>query len=89
MVEFFAFVNFFYRICKNKMCLSMILSKFGSSWTKKFKEYFTVARKIMAANPDEEDLAIMAALIMLTADRHDFLSKEQRQVICTLQVKYN
>ena len=43
----------------------------------------------MAANPDEEDLAIMAALIMLTADRHDFLSKEQRQVICTLQVKYN
>ena len=71
------------------MYLSVILSKFGSSWTKKFKEYFTVARKIMAANPDEEDLAIMAALIMLTADRHDFLSKEQRQVICTLQVKYN
>ena len=63
------------------MYLSVILSKFGSSWTKKFKEYFTVARKIMAANPDEEDLAIMAALIMLTADRHDFLSKEQRQVL--------
>lgn len=40
----------------------------------------------MRAQPDEEDLALMAVLITLTADRHDSLTSEQRRMICTLQV---
>ena len=45
-----------------------------------------MAKQLMKSNPDEQDLALMAALITLTADRHDFLSDVERKMICSLQV---
>ena len=61
-------------------------SKFGTAWANKFKEYFQIAEQLMRAQPDEQDLAFMAVLITLTADRHESLTPPQRTMICSLQV---
>lgn len=61
------------------------MCKFGSSWTDKFKEYFSISRIINKAQPDETDLALMSALIILTADRHSDLSEQQKSIMSAYQ----
>jgi hypothetical protein len=45
-----------------------------------------ISRIINKAQPDETDLALMSALIILTADRHSDLSEQQKSIMSAYQV---
>jgi len=61
------------------------MSKFGSDWQQKFADYYATAMKIKALGGDDLDHALVAALIVFSSDRNDWLTMEQRHVIHFLQ----
>jgi len=61
------------------------MSKFGSDWQQKFADYYATAMKIKALGGDDLDHALIAALIVFSSDRNDWLTMEQRHVIHFLQ----